>query len=188
MQASYNPLRDLDGRVVKVIKFATDVTARVEAVECVADGLGRLARGDLAQRIDHAFDPSLDRLRKGFNASLDALETSMGAIGAGAQAIRAGTLEVSNATSDLSQRTTRQATNLEQTAAALEEITATVGKTAEAALQARATAGTAERPKDGARVMGDAVEAMKSIDKSSKLISQIIGVIDDIRSRPISSR
>lgn len=31
IQASYNPIRDADGKVVKVVKFATDTTAAVEA-------------------------------------------------------------------------------------------------------------------------------------------------------------
>ena len=33
IQASYNPIFDLNGRVVKVVKFMTDVTGRVSAVE-----------------------------------------------------------------------------------------------------------------------------------------------------------
>ncbi|MBV4366754.1 methyl-accepting chemotaxis protein [Erwinia sp. BNK-24-b] len=37
LEASYNPVYDADGRVCKVIKIASDITARVEAAKRVAD-------------------------------------------------------------------------------------------------------------------------------------------------------
>ncbi|MFH7445232.1 PAS domain-containing protein, partial [Pseudomonas syringae pv. tagetis] len=49
IQASYNPIFDLNGKVFKVVKFATDVTARVENVEQLARCLTNLADGDLSQ-------------------------------------------------------------------------------------------------------------------------------------------
>jgi methyl-accepting chemotaxis protein len=38
LQASYNPIFDHKGRVIKVVKFATDVTSRVEAIDAIAEG------------------------------------------------------------------------------------------------------------------------------------------------------
>uniref|UniRef100_UPI0035E40C2C PAS domain-containing protein n=1 Tax=Rhizobium populisoli TaxID=2859785 RepID=UPI0035E40C2C len=51
IQASYNPVFDFKGRVIKVVKFATDVTERVENVERLASALTSLADGDLSQTI-----------------------------------------------------------------------------------------------------------------------------------------
>ena len=45
IQASYNPIFDMNGRVFKVVKFATDVTGRVESVEALAGGLHAPAAG-----------------------------------------------------------------------------------------------------------------------------------------------
>ncbi|MGD0642430.1 MAG: methyl-accepting chemotaxis protein [Roseiarcus sp.] len=181
IQASYNPIFDLDNRVVKIVNYMTDVTTRNIAVNQIAAGLSRLAEGDLEQRVEVEFIPSLDRLRVDFNASLDTLERSMSAISANTQAIRSGTGEISTAADDLSRRTEQQASSLEETAAALEQITATVKKTAEGAKHARDVVSTAKVDADkSGEVVREAMAAMTGIDKSSKQISQIIGVIDEI--------
>ncbi len=181
IEASYNPIFDLNNRVVKIVNFVNDVTGRVGAVNRIAAGLSRLAEGDLKQRIDGEFIPTLDRLRTDFNASMETLEQSMSAISVNAQAIRSGVGEISTAADDLSRRTEQQASSLEETAAALEEITATVKKTAEGAKHARDVVSTAkiDADKSGA-VVREAMKAMTGIEKSSKQISQIIGVIDEI--------
>jgi methyl-accepting chemotaxis protein len=181
IEASYNPIFDLDGRVVKVVNFMTDVTGRVGAVKKIGAGLSRLAEGDLEQRIEEPFIPALEPLRVDFNASLEALENSMSAIAANTQAIRTETSEISTAADDLSRRTEQQASSLEETAAALEEITATVKKTAEGAKHARDVVSTAKVDADkSGEVVREAMAAMTGIEKSSKQISQIIGVIDEI--------
>ncbi len=181
IQASYNPIFDLNKRVVKVVKFATDVTGRVNAVNAIATGLSRLAEGDLKKRIDVDFIPSLDRLRVDFNASIEALEHSMVAISGSTQTIRTGIGEISTAADDLSRRSEQQASSLEETAAALEEITVTVKKTADGANHARdvVSAAKVDADKSGA-VVREATAAMSGIEKSSNQISQIIGVIDEI--------
>jgi methyl-accepting chemotaxis protein len=181
IQASYNPMFDLNGRVYKVVNFMTDVTGRYSAVEQIGVGLSKLAEGDLEHRIETEFIPALEPLRVDFNASLGALEQSMLAVSDNTDAIRAGADEISTAADDLSQRTEQQASSLEETAAALEEITATVKKTAEGAKHARDIVSTAKVDADkSGEVVREAMAAMTGIDKSSKQISEIIGVIDEI--------
>jgi len=181
IQASYNPIFDLNGRVYKVVNFMTDVTGRVSAVGRIGVGLSRLAEGDLEHRIEKEFIPALEPLRGNFNASLAALEQSMLTVSGNTQAIRAGVGEISSAADDLTQRTEQQASSLEETAAALEQITATVKKTAEGAKHARDVVSTAKVDADrSGEVVREAMAAMTAIDKSSKQISRIIGVIDEI--------
>lgn len=60
IQAAYNPIRDPNGRVYKVVKFATDVTERMAAINSLGAGLRALAEGDLAQSIDTPFVPSME--------------------------------------------------------------------------------------------------------------------------------
>ncbi len=45
IQAAYNPIRDPNGRVYKVVKFATDVTERMAAINSLGAGLRALAEG-----------------------------------------------------------------------------------------------------------------------------------------------
>ncbi|MBN8606908.1 MAG: PAS domain-containing protein [Caulobacterales bacterium] len=181
IQASYNPVFDLKGRVMKVVKFATDITGRVRAVNEVGSALARLAENDLAQRISGAFSPEFEKLRSDFNAALGQLQTTMREITQGAQVIQSGASEVALAVDDLAHRTEQQAASLEETAAAVEEITATVKKAAEGASHAQRIASAAD---DGARaaskVVQSAIENMDAIAASAQQISQISGVIDEI--------
>ena len=181
IQASYNPILDLKGRVARVVNFMTEVTGRVSAVEQIAKGLSALSEGNLEHRIESEFIPVLEPLRVDFNASLDALERSMLAVSGNTQAIRAAASEISTAADDLSRRTEQQASSLEETAAALEEITVTVKKTAEGARHAHDIVSTAKIDADkSGGVVREAMDAMTGIDKSSKQISEIISVIDEI--------
>ena len=151
------------------------------AVEALADGLGRLADGDLAHRIDAPFAGHLDRLRTDFNHSLTKLHTAMATVGQNARAIDAGATEIRSAADDLARRTEQQAASVEETAAALEEITTTVK---DSTRRAEEVGSLVSRTRSGAEKSGEvvrrAVSAMQGIEKSSHEISNIIGVIDDI--------
>ena len=105
----------------------------------------------------------------------------MKAVLQGTGAIGAGAHEISQAADDLSHRTEQQAASLEETAAALEEITATVKKTASNTKDASASVVAAKlAAEDGGRVVETAIKAMDQIEQSSKQITDIIGVIDEI--------
>jgi methyl-accepting chemotaxis protein len=89
--------------------------------------------------------------------------------------------EIAIATTDLSQRTEEQAASLEETSASMEEISSTVRRNAENAQRARQSAlGTQKVADRGGEVAGKAVKAMARIEESSRKISDIIGVIDEI--------
>ena len=181
IQASYNPVFGLNGQVQKIVKFASDITDRVRAVNELGDGLARLAENDLEHRLDEPFGPSFESLRVNFNRSLEKMQNTILKIAGNTAAIQSGTQEIFAASDDLSRRTEQQAASLEETAAALNEITETVKKSAEGASHARAVVATADSDaKKSAIVVRQAVEAMEAISKSAHQISQIIGVIDEI--------
>jgi methyl-accepting chemotaxis protein len=177
IRASYNPVFDASGKIAKVIKFATDITDLTH----VGAGLERLAKKDLTQRIERPFSPAFEKLRVDFNEAHDNLSTTVGQISRGAENIRSGSTEMSHAADELSRRTEQQAASLEQTAAALDEITATVRKTADGSKHAIEVVASA---RDGAQSSGlvvkEAVSAMSAIETSSREISNILGVIDEI--------
>ena len=138
IQASYNPIFDLNGQVMKVVKFATDITDRVSAVNEIGAGLSRLAarrsraphRKGVHSRVRKAAR-RLQRLARDAGQSMlrDQRQYAGDPL---RQPARSPT-----AADDLSRRTEQQAASLEETAAALDEITATVKKTAEGAKHAR---------------------------------------------------
>nr|WP_153315897.1 PAS domain-containing methyl-accepting chemotaxis protein [Agrobacterium tumefaciens] len=181
IQASYNPIFDLSGKVFKVVKFATDVTGRVENVEKLAQCLTDLAEGDLAQSIDKPFIPSLERLRTDFNAASEKLKRAMTLVSENAGAISSGSNEIRSAADDLARRTEQQAASIEETAAALEEITTAVNDSSRRAEEAgKIVARARDHAEHSGQVVRDAIGAMDQIEKSSREISNIIGVIDEI--------
>ncbi len=151
------------------------------AVQSLAEGLDRLANGDLVHRIDTPFAGNLDRLRVDFNASVGKLHDALATVGLNARAIDSGANEIRMAADNLARRTEQQAASVEETAAALEEITTTVKDSAHRAEEVGQLVG---RARNGAEKSGEivqrAVEAMHGIEKSAGEISNIIGVIDEI--------
>jgi len=150
-------------------------------VSSVGAGLDALAKGDLTHRVTAELIGPFVKLKDDFNGAMARLQDTMKNVLSSTSGISTGANEISQASDDLSRRTEQQAASLEETAAALEEITATVKKTAantkEASTSVIAAKSAAE---DGGRVVETAIKAMGEIEQSSKQITDIIGVIDEI--------
>jgi methyl-accepting chemotaxis protein len=174
--------QELD-RKLRDMEAAFEVAGREQkaVVDVMAKGLASLAGGDLSTRIAAQVASDYIALKNDFNAAAAGLEDAIRTISAVAGQIGSGTQEIASASNDLSRRTEQQAASLEETAAALDEIAATVRQTADGAT--RATAEVASARTDAERsgqVVGQAVSAMGAIEDSSRQITQIIGVIDEI--------
>jgi methyl-accepting chemotaxis protein len=181
IQASYNPIFDMNGKVFKVVKFATDVSQRVNNVEQLAHALKAMSSGDLTQDIPSPFLPALERLRMDFNEASSKLRSTLQTIAQNAGAIAAASQQIQSASNDLSRRTEQQAASVEETAAALEEITTTVADSSHRAQEAgQLVRKTKEHAENSGRVVGQAVDAMGKIERSAAEIANIIGVIDEI--------
>ncbi|MBO9708541.1 MAG: methyl-accepting chemotaxis protein [Caulobacter sp.] len=156
--------------------------AQAVAVATLGQGMEKLADGDLIWRMrEDAFDGEARKMPRDFNAAVESLQQTMAGILNAARSIRTGCAEISTAADDLSQRTERQAAGLEQTAAALDQITATVRRSSDNAEKARGVTQSAKTNAErSGQVVREAVEAMGGIEKSSRSITQIIGVIDEI--------
>ena len=181
IQASYNPIFDANGKVFKVVKFATDVTERVRAIEEIGAGLGRLAECNIRMTIDRQFIPEFEPLRRDFNGSIGAFQETLSKVLEQTQILNASGQEMRVAAEQLEERTRQQAVALEQTAAALTQTTVTVRsstdrtrETRKLVQDARASANTS------VGVVRDTVSAMQRIKSASSEIGQIIGVIDEI--------
>ncbi|MGA0602331.1 methyl-accepting chemotaxis protein [Caulobacter sp. KR2-114] len=154
---------------------------RRQVVDALAQGLHRLAEGDVAFRVEAELAADYRVLQTDFNAASARLQSVLWRVDDASSAVGRGAAEIATAADELARRTERQAASLEETAAALDQITATVRQTADSAGQARkvvdATYG------DGAQtetVLGSALEAVGEIEASSSQIGQIVGVIDEI--------
>lgn len=199
IQASYNPVIDAAGRPAKVVKIATDITASEQrtianeaarraseeeqamVVKEIGEALTRLSQGDLSAGIQAEFGGAYKAIRDNFNHAVLSLRDALAAVAETVVTIRAGADEIAQAANNLSTRTEQQAASLEETAAALDQVTATVKSSARGAHDASIVAGGAktEAQRSG-EVVGEAVVAMGAIEQSSRKITEIIGVIDEI--------
>lgn len=188
INASYNPIMDLRGKVVRVVKTASDITDMVavrtenemgmnEAVQV----LTAISGGDLTQKMVGEYKGTFGDIQEALNATVDRLYDTVLRIIESAQAVNSAAGEIASGSTDLSQRTEEQASSLEETAASMEQITGTVRQNSENAKNANELSGKASKvANNGGKVVDEAVGAMGNIEKSSQKISDIIGVIDEI--------
>ena len=98
-----------------------------------------------------------------------------------ADSVATASAQIAQGNLDLSERTEQQAAALEKTAASMEQFGSAVKQNADNARQANHLAlGACEVAVKGGAVVGQVVETMKGIDASSKMIAEIISVIDGI--------
>ena len=188
IQASYNPILDMNGKPFKVVKYATDITAQMQtealklAVAQSQEVIEAAKANDLTRRVPmEGKTGEIAALCGGVNGLLDTMAEVIAQIKMTAREVANAAAEISTSTTDLSQRTEEQAAGLEQTSASMEEISATVRKNAENAQQAnRLTADAQEVADRGGAVVSQAVGAMSRIEDSANKIADIIGVIDEI--------
>jgi methyl-accepting chemotaxis protein len=154
---------------------------QAQVVKSIGLGLEKLASGDLTFRLKEPFTADYEKLRTDFNDAMVQVLEVMKSVVIRAHGLRTGGIEINQASDDLSRRTEQQAASLEETASALHEITATVGKTAEGAVHARGiVSSAASGAEQSAKIVREAVSTMNQIEDSSRQISQIVGVIDEI--------
>ncbi len=189
IQASYNPILDVNGRPFKVVKYATDITAQVRDTQAMQQAVAQTREvvaaaqgGDLTGHIaTEGKSGHIAELCEGINALVDAMATIITQIKFAADTIAVGASEIAEGNSDLSVRTEQQAASLEETAVSMKGLTATVQQTAANARQASELAsGAVDVAAQGGHVVHEVVSTMALINASSRRIVDIIGVIDGI--------
>ena len=154
---------------------------QADAVKALADGLEKMSEGDLRVRLNDGFADAYQQVRDDFNTAVDRLQATIRSIAGATREVAGTATEISSSTTSLSQRTEEQAASLEQTSASMEQISATVKKNAESAQQAHQFANSTREIADrGSAIVTQAVTAMARIEGSSRKISDIIGVMDEI--------
>ncbi|WP_374242031.1 methyl-accepting chemotaxis protein [Zoogloea sp.] len=189
IQASYNPILDLNGRPCKIVKYAADITRQVEeeealrqTVEETLSVVSAAVAGDLTRQISLAGKSGmLESLSEGVNSLLDSMVQIVRQIKASSNEVLLGAQEIAKGNADLSARTEEQASSLEETASSMEQLNATVRQNADNARQANALATRShEDVMRGSTVVRQVVATMNEIQERSSKISDIIGVIDSI--------
>jgi len=140
-----------------------------------------LQQGNLTYRIDTEYEGTFNDIKQALNQTSAKMADVIGNVHTVAEEVGVGSGEIAEGNNTLNTRTQEQAAALEETAASIEEITGTVQQTADNSRQANQLATDArEQAEEGGKVADQAVKAMAEINASSRKISDIIGVIDEI--------
>ncbi|MGJ4733358.1 methyl-accepting chemotaxis protein [Leptospira levettii] len=181
LQATYNPILDLNGKPYKVIKFATDITDQkklaIETARIVDDlvvGLAALESGDLTQLITSHYEGGFAKLRDSFNNTAKKLVEIINDVRTNTDALVSAADEVASTASTLSQGASEQAASVEETSASLEEMGASIDQNAENAKQTDTIATkSAKDAKQGGEAVKNTVKAMKEIADKISIIEDI---------------
>jgi methyl-accepting chemotaxis protein len=176
---------DLDGKEGFMLGLSTSMNQINDTVknvfEDVGSALSSLSEGDLTNQITNEYDGAYGAVKEDSNKTAEQLMSIVSEIIGSANDINSASGEIAAGSNDLSARTETQASSLEETAASMEEMSATVKQNAESAQQANQLAASSRSVATrGGEIVKQAVDAMARIEDSSKKVSDIIGVIDEI--------
>jgi len=181
IQATYNPILDDDGVPYKVVKFATDITARKQAVSEFQEAIEKLSDGNLSARLENEMPGEFEELRADYNSAANQIATLVSSILDSAETILTETHNLNNASQELGKRTESQAASLEETAAAINQLAASVENAAEGARSAvNAVSEARSCSETGRQIIEKTISAMTDIADSSQQVAKITSVIDDI--------
>ena len=160
--------------------FQVEEEKRMAVIDQVGAALDSLAKGDFTVRLDD-LPTEYAKLARDFEAMRSGMADIISKVTISAESIQTGSHEISQASNDLARRTEHQAVRLEKTASSMDEITRDVQTTAANAAGVNASIANAHREaEDGSQIVRKAIEAMGAIEASSKEISQIVDIIDNI--------
>jgi len=173
---------DWQGFVQKVGDGVNELLDAVETpIRSTTKVAASLARNDLTKRVEETFQGEFASLGTSINSSIENLRTMVEQIQDASIKIAQGANELNEGNTNLSARTEEQAAALEETASTVEELTSTVKQNAASAGQAnQLTTEARDKAERGGDVVSQAVSAMSQINESSRRISDIISVIDEI--------
>lgn len=170
------------GRLAELKKDVNKSVSRLnDLFEELMHIFSAMASGDLTQMLQGNYEGRLSELKHDINSTIAKLNDVMAEVGQASDQVSTAATEVQQGNISLSQRTEQQAAALEQTASSMQEMTYTVQQNADNAEQANQLSLSARKhAEDGGKVVNQTVTAMAEINKSSKKVSDIITVIDEI--------
>ena len=205
IQASYNPIRDITGKLTKIVKFSTDITSavlsrqetlRVQAEQLAAANelknkvsqlvlvVQAIANGDLTQRVEQVGDDDLGQLAASVKRMSGDLRELIGQMIESATQQSEGARAIAESSQNLSEGAQSQAASVEEMSASIEDLVRSIQVISESSSEARRQAeATAALAKSGGTSVNEAISSMRLIQKSSEQINDIIQVISEIASQ-----
>ncbi|MBC3888606.1 HAMP domain-containing protein [Acetobacterium paludosum] len=150
-------------------------------VDEITNSLEQMGQGNFNQEITTDYLGDFQAIKNALNEITTSLSTTLSDINIAADQVKIGAQQISDGGQALSQGTTEQASAIEELTASIEEVASETNKNAANANQANELTNTVRsHAVEGNEQMSEMVTAMVEINDSSKSISKIIKVIDDI--------
>ncbi len=154
---------------------------RDDVTQSVGEGMAQIASKNLSHRLTQRMPEAYLKLQSDFNSALNQIEGTMRDVKCGMSSVKKSTQEILAASNDLATQSGTQAASLEQTAAALQQISTAVSETASATGVVRENISKAKGDAvHSGDVAAKAIDAMGRIENSSKAVSEIISLIQEI--------
>ena len=164
--------------VVTMVLLTRMITRPLDQARGLVDAI---AQGRLSNDVHNPYKDEFGSMLAGLKNMQAKLSEIVSNVRQGSESVSVGAGQIASGNDELSSRTQEQAANLEETAASMEQMTSTVKQNADNAAQADQLArGVRTQASEGGEVVARAVAAMQEIDASSRKISEIVGLIDDI--------
>lgn len=195
LEATYNAIYNADGEVIKVVKYATDVSANEntkllkEVVHDAGVVMEAYAKGDLTAKMQNhlegkensMFAGEVELLTCSVSNMVENLSNIITEVLSSSNHVHRAASEVKDSSLNLSQRVQEQAAALEETSATMDQMNSSVQANKQSAHHAAEEARAVQsQAGDGEMVMQKTVDAINAIEESSHQIKDIVSLIDSI--------
>jgi methyl-accepting chemotaxis protein len=195
IQATYNPILDMNGTPFKIVKFASDITEQVlmeqgikdkaasdaRKIERLLEAVARAARGDLTAEVPVGGEEPLDQLGAGIGKMMGDLRGVIGQVVLSATAFAGDAEEIANRAGVVAGGSQELGATVEEMNATVDGLTRSIDAIATSTGHANDLArSTQDEAEAGAKAVARSIEAMDLINRSSEDIGEIVKVISDI--------
>jgi len=196
INASYNPVLDANGKPVKVVKYATDITAKVQAkreserqiaeaqererqqteelkakVDNILAVVNAAAAGDLTQEVSVGGTDAVGQMGEGLGRFFSDLRKSIGAIGQNAQQLASSSEELTALSQQMGSNAEETSAQANVVSAAAEQVSANVQTVATGAEEMSAS--IKEIAKNAAEAARVATSAVKVAEDTNTTVAKL---------------
>jgi methyl-accepting chemotaxis protein len=195
LQASYNPILDLNGKPFKVVKYASDITPQKVAaaeltrkVDLILGTVSAASKGDLTQEITVSGQDAIGQMGSGLAQFFRNLRSSIGKIGGTASTLSTSSGEMTSVSQQMSANAEETSAQAGVVSAASEEVSRNLQTVATSTEEMSATIKEiAKNTTESAKITSEAVKVAQAtnvtvskLGDSSAEIGQVIKVITSI--------
>ncbi|WP_394780228.1 PAS domain S-box protein [Undibacterium sp.] len=198
IQATYNPIMDLNGKPYKVVKIAIDITEQVNMensiktktdddgrkVQQLLESVGKAALGDLTCEIKAEGHEPIDLLAEGIRKMISDLRDVIGNVVTSAGGLAESSNKIAERSGEVALGTQALGATVEEMNASIDGLTSSINSIADSTSNADFLAkSTQQEAESGAKAVAKSIEAMDLINRSSEDIGEIVKVISEIASQ-----